>query len=152
MKPKSLKDIVFVGLQLLLFVAFIIDIEVYELPQILPDTIYGFLTAGATAIFIFSISQLNKNLSPFPSPKTDSSLVTSGLFKYIRHPIYISILLGIMIWSLYQHSLYQLIISFVLLIVFYFKSKYEEQQLLKRFPEYKSYMSKTGRFLPRIFK
>lgn len=151
MKPKSLKDIVFVGLQLLLFVAFIIDIEVYHLPQILPDAIYGILSGLAVAIFILSISQLNKNLSPFPSPKTDSTLVTSGLFKYIRHPIYSSILLGLMVWSLYQHSLYQLIISVVLLILFYFKSKYEEQQLISKFKDYKVYMKQAGRFLPKIF-
>lgn len=152
MLPKTNKDIIFVALQLVLFIAYIIDIKIYALPQVLPDAVYGFLTAGATAIFILSILQLNKNLSPFPSPKTNSELVENGIYKYIRHPIYTAIIFGLLVWSLYQNSLFQLLISISILILFYFKSKYEEQQLLKKFPEYKSYMSRTGRFLPRIFK
>lgn len=151
MRPKSLKDIVFVGLQFILLLAFIIDFQIYTLPEILPHFIYGIFSASALSILILSVFQLNTNLSPFPSPKSHSNLVTSGIFKYIRHPIYTGLLLGLLSWSLYKNSLFQLCITMVLMVLFYYKSKYEEKQLLKKFPEYKSYMSKTGRFLPRIF-
>ncbi|RRO16421.1 methyltransferase family protein [Flavobacteriaceae bacterium 14752] len=149
MKPKSLKDIVFVGLQFLLLIAFIIDIQIYTLPDILPDFVYGFLSAIALAIFISSILKLNTNLSPFPSPKTNSKLITSGIFKYIRHPIYTALILGLLSWSLYKNSLFQLCTTLALIVLFYFKSKFEEQQLLKKFPRYKSYMKSSGRFLPK---
>ncbi len=150
MKPKNVKDIVYVGLQLLLLLLFIIDIPIYTLPNILPDFIYGFLSAIALAIFISSILKLNKNLSPYPSPKTHSKLITSGMFKYIRHPIYTALILGFLSWSLYKSSLFQLCVSLALIIVFYFKSKYEEQLLINKFEDYKSYKNNTGRFLPKL--
>jgi len=150
MLPKTKKDIVFVGAQFLLFIAFILEFKIFILPELLPDFIAGLLMAISFSVFVMSLLQLNKNLSPFPSPKTDSSLVTHGIFKYIRHPIYTAIILGMFVWSLYQQSLYQLIISILILILFYFKSKYEEQLLCKKFDDYKDYMQKTGRFLPKI--
>ena len=151
MLPKTKKDILFVGLQLLLFIAFIIDIEFVVLPIDLPNFWDGVFLGLGISIFILSIAQLGHSLSPFPSPKSNSELVTQGIFKYIRHPIYTSIFIGMLAWSVRQHSLYQLIISFLILILFYFKSRYEEQLLCEKFKEYKNYRRKTGRFFPKIF-
>lgn len=151
MRPKSKKDILFVGLQFLLFLAFIIDIQFYTLPVFLPDFIYGVLSAIALVIFVYSILELNKSLSPFPSPKENSKLVTTGIFKFIRHPIYSSLILGLLSWSLYKQSAYQLCILLILIVLFYFKSKYEESQLMHKFENYKAYKSTTGRFFPKLF-
>lgn len=151
MKPKTTKDIVFVGLQFFLFLAFIVDVEVYTLPDLLPDFIYGVLLALAIGLFVLSILQLNTNLSPFPSPKTQSELITSGIFKFIRHPIYSSLIIGLVSWSLYQHSTYQLGISIILIVLFYFKSDYEERLLMQKFENYHSYKQKTGRFFPKLY-
>ncbi len=152
MKPKSKKDIVFVGLQFLLFLVFVIDFQVYTLPNILPDAICGIFSGLALGLLVLSIFQLNTNLSPFPSPKLDSRLVTSGIFKYVRHPIYTSLIIGLLSWSLYNNSMFQLFISLVLMVLFYYKSKYEEEELIKKFPDYKSYMNDTGRFFPKFKK
>ena len=113
MLPKTKKDIVFVGAQFLLFIAFILKFKIF-IPELYPTSSRVYLWPISVSIFVMSILQLNKNLSPFPSPKTDSILVTHGIFKYIRHPIYTAIILGMLVWSLYQHSLYQLIISFLI--------------------------------------
>lgn len=151
MIPKTKKDILFVGLQFLLFIGFVLDIELFELPKLLPDFISGILIAICISIFIISLLQLNKNLSPFPSPKINSQLVKNGIYKYIRHPIYTALFFGMLVWSLYQQSFYQLLISILILILFYFKSKYEEKLLCKKFEEYKHYMKNSGRFLPKLF-
>lgn len=151
MIPKTKKDILFVGLQFLLFIGFVLDIELFDLPKLLPDFISGILIAICISIFIISLLQLNKNLSPFPSPKIDSQLVKNGIYKYIRHPIYTALFFGMLFWSLYQQSFYQLLISFSILILFYFKSKYEEKLLSEKFEDYKDYMKVSGRFLPKIF-
>jgi protein-S-isoprenylcysteine O-methyltransferase Ste14 len=37
-----------------------------------------------------------------------------------------------------------------LIVLFNYKAKWEETFLLARYPEYRSYMSKTGRFVPRL--
>ena len=151
MRPKTTKDILFVGLQFVLFFAFVIDVKIYTLPRLVPDFVFGICLALAIVIFVSSILKLNTNLSPFPSPKTHSKLITTGIFKYIRHPIYTALILGLLSWSLYKNSLFQLCVALALIILFYFKSKYEEQQLQHKFPNYKRYKQNTGRFLPKLF-
>lgn len=99
-------------------------------------------------IILLALLQLNKNLSPFPTPKNNSTLLENGLYKYTRHPIYSGIILLFIGFSVYQNSWYKLLISLLLVILFYLKSVYEEQRLEQKFPEYKNYKTKTGRFFP----
>jgi len=101
-------------------------------------------------IITLALLQLNKNLSPFPTPKESSSLLQSGLYKFIRHPIYTGIILLFSGYSVYQNSVYKLLVSVVLVILFYLKSIYEEERLEQTFPDYKNYKTKTGRFFPWI--
>ncbi|MGX1024122.1 methyltransferase family protein [Psychroflexus sp. MBR-150] len=150
MKPKSLKDIVFVGLQFMLFIAFVIDVDLGVLPINLPSFFDAALLGIGLSIFILSLAKLGRNLSPFPSPKPQSKLVTDGIFKYIRHPIYTAIVVIMLAWSVWQQSLYQVLITFLVLLLFYFKSQYEEQQLMQKFSDYKAYKKSTGRFLPKF--
>jgi protein-S-isoprenylcysteine O-methyltransferase Ste14 len=37
------------------------------------------------------------------------------------------------------------------MILFFSKAKYEERKLLKKFPEYAAYKTKTARFLPGVY-
>ncbi|MBK5193648.1 MAG: isoprenylcysteine carboxylmethyltransferase family protein, partial [Flavobacteriaceae bacterium] len=79
-----------------------------------------------------------------------SELIITGLYKWIRHPIYSGILLLAFSFALYQNSGFKILISFFMLILFYFKTGYEEKQLSLKFPEYKNYKMNTGRFLPNF--
>jgi protein-S-isoprenylcysteine O-methyltransferase Ste14 len=101
-------------------------------------------------IITLALLQLNKNLSPFPTPKDSASLLQNGLYKYMRHPIYTGIILLFSGYSVYQNSVYKLLISVFLVILFYLKSNYEEQRLEQKFPNYQRYKDKTGRFFPWI--
>jgi len=109
----------------------------------------GVLMAVCGGIIItLALLQLNKNLSPFPTPKESASLLQNGLFKYMRHPIYTGIILLFTGYSVSQNSVYKLLISVFLVLLFYLKSNYEEQRLEQKFPDYKQYKKKTGRFFP----
>ena len=88
-------------------------------------------------------------LSSSPEPNEKAELVTGGIYKYIRHPIYLSFI--ILLWGMavllgYFSSLCVAVLS---IILFYLKTLYEENLLLKCYPGYKEYKRKTGRFLPR---
>jgi len=144
-------DITFVLIQFVLFFLFILDISLVELS--LPNIV---IKAGVIAVILgiltigIALLQLNKNLSPFPSPKSGSQLIQNGLYNYIRHPIYTGILLLFTGYSFFTSSGYKLLITVVLLVLFIFKSRYEEKRLTHTFKEYTNYKKSTGRFLPKI--
>lgn len=146
------KDILFVVLQLALFFLFSFDIHAWRIyfPVFMFWIGVGSLVIGAF-IVIVSVLQLNVSLSPFPSPLPKSKLIVSGIYKYIRHPIYTGVFMGFIGFSIIADSGYKLLISAILLLLFYFKSIYEEKRLMLVFPDYDLYRQKTGRFFPRFF-
>jgi protein-S-isoprenylcysteine O-methyltransferase Ste14 len=97
---------------------------------------------------ILALLQLNRNLSPFPTPKQNGQLVTNGLYHWMRHPIYTGILLVSYGYAIYSSSWLRLIVACVLLILFYLKSSYEEKLLSKKFSDYTAYQKRTARFFP----
>ena len=103
------------------------------------------------AIIIGSIAVINmkfNNLNIIPTLKDNHQLRTHGIYKYIRHPMYTSVLLSCLALVLSNpHWMAQLVMT-VLLINLILKSNFEEKLLLKRFKSYSKYRQKTGRFLP----
>lgn len=145
------KDIFYVAFQLLLFFAFLLEVNLFsfEIPRFL-EFIMVFIGITGLVLILIAFFQLNKNLSPFPTPVESARLITNGIFKFIRHPIYTGILFIIFSISVFQGSGYRLLISFLLLILFHLKSMYEEKKLAEKFPEYEIYKNNTGKFLPKI--
>jgi protein-S-isoprenylcysteine O-methyltransferase Ste14 len=81
-----------------------------------------------------------------------TQLVQSGLYKYIRHPLYGSLLfLSFGIW-LKQTDLFSYIVVTINLFAFYLTAIIEEGEMIARFgEEYKNYMKKTKMFVPYLF-
>lgn len=149
---KTSKDYMYVGIQFILFAVYIIPVTIITFVSGTVFNIIGIilLTLGALT-GLLSIIQLNKNLSPFPTPITGGKLIETGLYKYIRHTIYTGILSTLLGYGLYSGSGYKILITMTLLVLFFYKSKYEEKKLSLVFSEYPEYMKKTGRFFPKAF-
>jgi protein-S-isoprenylcysteine O-methyltransferase Ste14 len=79
-------------------------------------------------------------------------LLTGGLYRYARHPIYSGVILVFVGLSLIYLSVYKLMITSFLIMLFIIKTTYEEKQLEKKFIEYREYKSRTGRFFPDFRK
>jgi protein-S-isoprenylcysteine O-methyltransferase Ste14 len=81
-----------------------------------------------------------------------SRLVVRGAYKYIRHPLYCSLLLlgcGI---SLKNISMSTLLFAIVNIIALYETAKMEEREMINKFGnEYREYMRGTKMFIPGIF-
>ena len=80
-----------------------------------------------------------------------SRLVKSGIYRYIRHPLYLSIFLlgtGIM---LKDPGKLQLILAAVNLVAVYFTARIEEGEMIAKFgEEYRTYMTESKMFIPFI--
>ena len=104
---------------------------------------YGIILAG------WSIWHLRRALSALPAPRAHAQLVTTGPFRYLRHPIYSGLLLGAMGYALWSSQVPRLVLTGVLGLLFWYKSRYEEILLRARFPAYAAYQKRTGRLWPR---
>ncbi|MFN2336685.1 MAG: isoprenylcysteine carboxylmethyltransferase family protein [Bacteroidales bacterium] len=80
-----------------------------------------------------------------------TELVTTGIFKYIRHPLYSSLLF--MTWGIWfkQPGLITALIALLSSVLLWFTAKRDEQESLNYFGErYRGYMTRTRRFVPFI--
>lgn len=151
MKPAP-KDIFYVSLQILLFITYLFRIASIDFHASSLFRYAGLLLSiiGIALIIISSIT-LKQNLTPFPSPKASSTLITTGVYKYIRHPIYTGILFTTAGYGVYSANTLRLLVFITLLILFISKAAYEETMLLKKFPQYKSYKTRTAAIFPGLY-
>jgi protein-S-isoprenylcysteine O-methyltransferase Ste14 len=100
---------------------------------------------------IWARRHLGRNWGTPMSQKQDPELVTSGPYKYIRHPIYSGILLA-MLGTAIVSTLFWLIIFAVTGLYFVYSAVEEEKLMVKQFPKvYPAYKSKTKMLIPFIF-
>jgi len=106
----------------------------------------------AIALFISSKITLGKNYSPCYDQRKPKNITSSGLYKYVRHPIYSSNLL-LLFGTFIISGSYLMFINIIILSLFYIISAYrEEKYLINNFKYYKNYSKNTGMFVPRYKK
>ncbi len=110
-----------------------------------------FLFATAAVVGILGVVQLGDNRTPFPRPRPGSRLVEHGLYGWIRHPLYTSVLLAGFGWSLLFQSAAALAVSVLLVPFFTAKARAEERWLTSVFPGYAAYARRVKRFVPGLW-
>ncbi|MDC3149014.1 DUF1295 domain-containing protein [Prochlorococcus sp. AH-716-I05] len=97
----------------------------------------------AFIIMLVSIKDLGRNLSPFPRPIKNSNLVTKGIYRFTRHPMYYSLIfisIGVFIMQL---SIYYLFLTISLALIIKFKIALEEKYLINKFKNYLLYKNEV---------
>ena len=97
----------------------------------------------ASIILVLAIKDLGSNLSPFPRPKKNINLVTKGIYRFMRHPMYYSLIFisfGVFIIKL---STYYLFLSISLSLLIKCKIDLEEQYLKNKFRNYLLYKNEV---------
>jgi protein-S-isoprenylcysteine O-methyltransferase Ste14 len=108
----------------------------------------------AFAVFMHAWAHiaLKTNWSPGLEIKTNHKLITTGPYRYIRHPMYTSFFL----WSVFQGILLSnwlvLAVGIATFCLIYFvRIPAEEKMMARAFgKQYRDYMKKTGKIFPRI--
>jgi protein-S-isoprenylcysteine O-methyltransferase Ste14 len=81
--------------------------------------------------------------------ENSTKLVTTGLYKFVRHPMYASLLL--LGWGMFFKSIHPASIALILVITLalYLTCKVEEKEMITRFgKEYEDYMKRTRMWIP----
>jgi protein-S-isoprenylcysteine O-methyltransferase Ste14 len=110
------------------------------------------LTAMFLGIVILGLSALalGKSLTAHPMPTKNAVLVTDGLYRFVKHPIYSGLILlsfGLTIaGGFFPHAIFFI----ALIVLLNYKASFEEKLLASTYAGYAEYSKKTGRFIPRL--
>ena len=91
------------------------------------------------------------NFNIRPDIKENCELVTSGIYGYIRHPMYLSVLLSMFGVTLIYFTYYEFTLFMMLLITLLVKLFYEESLWKCHNPAYIEYRKRTKRLIPFVF-
>jgi len=108
--------------------------------------------AISTIPLIYAIfSTIGNNISPIEATRANHQLITSGPYRWVRHPLYTFGALFILALTLLTTLWWLGLILLPGLLGLVWRVRYEEANLIDRFgEEYRTYMQKTGRFLPKL--
>jgi|TARA_B110000014_G_scaffold196920_1_gene146000 protein-S-isoprenylcysteine O-methyltransferase Ste14 len=124
-------------------------IDLIHIPFQLPISI--FILSVGILIFINPVLQFIKSkttINPIKFEETNK-LVTSGIFKYSRNPMYLGMLMIVISTSIFYLNIYSMLTPFFFCLwINRFQIKREEVFLTEKFgKEYLSYKKKTRRWI-----
>jgi protein-S-isoprenylcysteine O-methyltransferase Ste14 len=110
------------------------------------------LAVLAVPFFLFwTFHRLGKNLTDTVVTRRDHTLVTHGPYRWVRHPFYDVVLLGVVSMSLLTATWLLALSGLTVFAMLVVRTRIEEAKLIERFgDDYRAYMARTGRFLPRL--
>jgi protein-S-isoprenylcysteine O-methyltransferase Ste14 len=113
----------------------------------------GVVTGALCSLLMYwTLSTLGKNLTDTVVTRADAELVTRGPYHWVRHPFYMTAALLMASVTLLTANWLIGVNSVVVLVLLAIRTPKEEQMLIERFGhEYRDYMTRTCRFVPRMF-
>jgi protein-S-isoprenylcysteine O-methyltransferase Ste14 len=111
----------------------------------------GVLLLAGAVIAVAGAVTLGRNLTPLPRPRPDTTLVATGAYRFVRHPIYCGISFMAAGWGLMLQSWLTMGYGLLLFAFFDCKSRREERWLMERFPEYAAYRQRVRKLIPFVY-
>jgi len=132
-----------------LFIAPVIPQSRFNISNVLslPIGIVFFVLGWIIIIFAFF------KIGGIPSLRKKSNLITSGIYRVVRHPIYSGTLIAVLGWSILFKSIISMIYFPLLCLLYLVETFLEEKGLLEEYgDQYLDYKKKvTKRLIPFIF-
>lgn len=124
----------------------------FEHPFSIKQLMSWMLLAASLLIAVTGFMILKKEGKPEGKFENTTVLVNTSIFAYIRHPLYLSLILlgyGIMFKHIYP---VQFLVSVINMITLYRTAKTEEKEMIRKFGQaYIDYMRKTRMFIPFLY-
>ena len=104
----------------------------------------------AIGLGLWGARHLGNGLTPLPLPNGAVDLVTNGPYRWIRHPLYSAVVLGIAAIAVRSRTWTVIGVAVALAVVLAIKARWEERHLRAAFDGYADYAARVGRFVPGI--
>ncbi|MHA2251469.1 MAG: methyltransferase family protein [Candidatus Kariarchaeaceae archaeon] len=107
----------------------------------------------AAMLVLSSRINLGKQATGVLVIREEHDLITTGIYKYVRHPMYGGVLIGVIGFGLVAHSIIVFLITFLLYLwIFNNRAKHEEEILLNEFGDkFQEYITNSKKFIPFIY-
>ena len=110
--------------------------------------VFGVFSAG---LLWWTLRHLGKNLTDTVVTRRDHTLVTSGPYRWVRHPFYVAFALAALANASTTANWFVLATGVCVLLLISIRTSKEESKLVERFgDEYRRFCHRTGRFFPRL--
>ncbi len=109
------------------------------------------LVAAGGAFFLAALLRLGSALTPLPYPKEGASLVQTGPFAFVRHPIYCGGLIASVGIALMVSGWLTFVYVAALFALLDVKSRQEERWLAQKFPDYVAYQRRVRKLIPFLY-
>ena len=134
------------------FILFLLNYKIWFFnPFSLLQVLSWILLSISLYVVITGYLLLKRKGNPSVNFENTSLLVRSGIYGYIRHPLYLSVFLlgtGIM---LKDPGSAQLVLGLVNLIAVWITARIEEKEMVEKFgDDYRAYIKETKMFIPFI--
>ena len=96
-------------------------------------------------LFVFGFCQI------YWSKLTSKAAVEVGLYRFIRHPMYVGESLATMGFCVLMPSVFNIVVTAIFITCQRIRAAFEERKLCASFPEYGEYLEKTGAYFPKLF-
>jgi protein-S-isoprenylcysteine O-methyltransferase Ste14 len=112
----------------------------------------GFVLIGLWGVLlVWTFRSLGKSLTDTVVTRQDHTLVTTGPYRYVRHPFYLAFIVAVIGGSLVAANWFVFVTGLVPFGFIIARTRIEEAKLIERFgEEYREYMARVGRFIPRL--
>jgi len=137
-----------------IFVLILLNLEVWFKNPFSVNQVISWILLILSAYFAIAGFILLKNMGKPRGGNFENTsvIVKTGLYKYIRHPLYLSLLLLGTGAMLKNPAVIQLIVGVINLIAIWFTARIEENEMIARFGNaYRDYMKETRMFIPFLF-
>lgn len=146
----TLKSWLFVVIQAILLALLIFFTNSSTPPSHIIGLIGRAIEVLGLVILLISFYDLRKSLTALPMPIKSGVLQVRGLYKYVRHPMYVGVLTLSLGLAVSGGNIQKYLLVIALYVLFSFKARYEERLLIAKYPNYKQYMHDTPRFIPGL--
>lgn len=148
------RSTLFVAGQFVLIAVFAVAVFVDVGPRLQPPIevrwMGALLCAAGLLMMAAALAAMGRVMQVSPIPKDEGRLVTRGVYRRLRHPMYTAIVLVVIGLTLRAPSLLVAVAGIALITLLLAKASFEERLLVARYPDYPEYRRRTWGVIPGL--